>query len=217
MSPTAAALSTAMDVDTARKYLSAEATPFLREGIGLTLYRWSALQMAVDNEWGGRNSRVKANLLVEEIFSWFMNSKELYIDDLETLLEEFMIFMNTVIDDGSIEEIAENLMLMHEEFLEGNYSSVESLRRKPRVPAGSHIRQALNDEEDDGKDDDDEDRQGDTCALKMTVDATISIPNTKPPTLPVDKPSTSKSVEAEEGWTTVSSSRRKKAGRKPAF
>ena len=54
--------------------LSAEAEAELREGIGLVLCRWSALELAVQNEWGGRNSRQKADLINSQIFSWFTSN-----------------------------------------------------------------------------------------------------------------------------------------------
>ncbi|KAI3520033.1 hypothetical protein L1887_09254 [Cichorium endivia] len=43
--------------------LTAEAVNQLREGIDLLLGRWSALQMAIQNEWGGRDTRQKAQQL----------------------------------------------------------------------------------------------------------------------------------------------------------
>ena len=39
--------------------LSAEAGLILQDGIGLVLSRWSALQLAVENEWGGRAHAAK--------------------------------------------------------------------------------------------------------------------------------------------------------------
>ncbi|KAI3783589.1 hypothetical protein L1987_42673 [Smallanthus sonchifolius] len=45
-------------------------------------------------------------------------TEALYVDQLENLLDDFMLSLNTEIDDG-IEEIAESLMIMHEECLEG--------------------------------------------------------------------------------------------------
>ncbi|KAK9292880.1 hypothetical protein L1049_020861 [Liquidambar formosana] len=87
--------------------LSAEAIPQLKEGISLVLSRWSALQMAVVNEWGGRDSRSKSEQLAEDIFSWFSHFKEpRYVDDLENLLDEAMLSLNTMIEDGSIEEVS---------------------------------------------------------------------------------------------------------------
>lgn len=57
-----------------QKHLSAESESIFKEGIGLVLSRWSALQIAVENEWGGRDSYRKADLLASEIFSWFTQS-----------------------------------------------------------------------------------------------------------------------------------------------
>ncbi|CAM8952473.1 unnamed protein product [Rhodiola kirilowii] len=134
-----------------RMYLPTEAR-LLREGIGILLTRWSALQMAVDFEWGGRNSRLRARHLVHEIFDWFTRSRELFVDDLEELLHDCMLSLNTMIEDGSIEEVAENLMVLHEECLEGNYTYVQNLRARPRPAAGSHVRQGLDGDEDSGGD-----------------------------------------------------------------
>lgn len=57
------------------KQLSAESLPIFQEGICLILSRWSALQLAVENEWGGRGSRQLADQLGSDIFSWFTQSK----------------------------------------------------------------------------------------------------------------------------------------------
>ena len=63
-----------MDIDPP-KALSAEALPIFSEGIGLILSQWWALQMAVENEWGGRDSRLKADQIASDIVSWFTHSK----------------------------------------------------------------------------------------------------------------------------------------------
>ena len=55
--------------------ISAEASAALGEGIGLVFGRWTALQMAVENQWGGRDSRAKADNFAASILSWFCNSK----------------------------------------------------------------------------------------------------------------------------------------------
>lgn len=57
------------------KRLSADSIPLFNEGIALVLYRWSALRTAVENEWGGRDSRHKAEQLGTDILSWFTQSK----------------------------------------------------------------------------------------------------------------------------------------------
>jgi hypothetical protein len=58
--------------------LSPQAAAALQEGIGLVFGRWTALQMAVENEWGGRDSRAKADQLAASIFSWFANSNGIH-------------------------------------------------------------------------------------------------------------------------------------------
>ena len=55
--------------------LTTESTPIFQEGVGLILSRWSALTAAVENEWGGRDSGVKANMLCSDVISFFTESK----------------------------------------------------------------------------------------------------------------------------------------------
>ncbi|GMJ08339.1 hypothetical protein like AT3G22510 [Hibiscus trionum] len=93
----------------------------LVERIRVVLSGWHGLQMAVQNQWGGLDSLHKSQQLAADIFSWFQNSKAHRIEDLENLLHESMLLsLNTEIEDGSIEEVAEQLMIMHEEYLHGN-------------------------------------------------------------------------------------------------
>jgi pre-rRNA-processing protein TSR2 len=55
--------------------ISPQAAAALGEGIKLVFGRWTALQMAVENQWGGRESRAKADQFGESIYSWFCNFK----------------------------------------------------------------------------------------------------------------------------------------------
>ncbi|KAJ0705032.1 putative pre-rRNA-processing protein TSR2 [Helianthus annuus] len=52
--------------------LTPEAAIQLREGIGLLLGRWSALQMAIQNEWGGRDTPQRAQHLTLDIYQWLI-------------------------------------------------------------------------------------------------------------------------------------------------
>lgn len=91
------------------------------QGISRVLSKWSGLQMAIQNGWGGSDSQQKSQQLVFDIFSWFCQSKgSLSVEELENLLHESMLFsFNTDIEDGSIEEVAEQLMTMHEGCMHG--------------------------------------------------------------------------------------------------
>uniref|UniRef100_A0A2P2NHJ2 Uncharacterized protein MANES_08G120700 n=1 Tax=Rhizophora mucronata TaxID=61149 RepID=A0A2P2NHJ2_RHIMU len=190
------------------KQLSAESQPLFKEGIYLVLSRWSALHLAIENEWGGRGSGCLADQLASDIFSWFAQprAEPLYIDDLEDILEEGMLSLNTMIEDGSIEEVAEKLMIMHEECLEGNCSSIEKLRQAgPSTGIHQHIRQATEHDEDEDDDDDDNDSMGNGPS-SMTVDA----PELQSKTTLVYKAndgSSAKDTQLEDGWTVVSANR----------
>ncbi|KAL7612598.1 hypothetical protein Lser_V15G08704 [Lactuca serriola] len=181
-------------------HLTAEAVNELREGIDLLLGRWSALQMAIQNEWGGRDTRQKAQQLALDIYHWLIRPAEaLYVDDLENLLDDFMLSLNTEIDDGSIEEISENLMIIHEECLEGNFASIERLRQSASQTA-NHPMQVVTGDDDD--DDDDESDSGSSSGdepmdMEDGVDhLTVGEPG-RGPTPMVDA----------DGWTVVSSRR----------
>ncbi|KAJ0657746.1 putative pre-rRNA-processing protein TSR2 [Helianthus annuus] len=58
--------------------LTPEAANQLREGIGLLLGRWSALQMAIQNEWGGRDTRQRAQQLTLDIYQWLITPSGIY-------------------------------------------------------------------------------------------------------------------------------------------
>ncbi|XP_073131047.1 uncharacterized protein [Henckelia pumila] len=190
--------------------LTADAAAQLQEGIQLVLSRWAALQMAVENHWGGHDSLQKSQQLGLNLFHRLCQSKEqVYIDDLEDMLDEFMLSLNTEIGDGSIEEIAEKLMIMREECLEGNFSTIKKLKEAvaPRI---SYVRQAGSKDEDDSEDDDDE-ILGEATTSEMEVDAPEcqSILNQKN-TVTDGSSSLEENVpEVVDGWTVVTSRRNK--------
>ncbi|KAJ0014616.1 hypothetical protein Pint_20582 [Pistacia integerrima] len=182
--------------------LPGESVALFKEGISLILSRWSALQMAVENEWGGRGSRAIADQLCSDVFSWFTQSKDtLYIDDLENILDETMLSLNTMTEDGSVEEVAEKLMILHGECLEGNYQSIVDLRASSsQMAARSHVKQALNDEDDDSSDEDDD-------MSNMMVDTPESVSKPSSANIPTSDTRVRETAEAEDGWTVVSSRR----------
>ncbi|XP_057733958.1 pre-rRNA-processing protein TSR2-like [Arachis stenosperma] len=114
----------------AAKRLQGNSLSLFSEGIGFVLLRWSALRDAVENQWGGPDSRLKADNLATDILSWFTQSREpLDTDDLEDKLYDGMTSLNVVVEAGSIKEVAKNLMVMHEECLEGNFVTIERYRQ----------------------------------------------------------------------------------------
>ncbi|XP_074311485.1 uncharacterized protein LOC141647265 [Silene latifolia] len=177
------------------KQLSAESIPQFQEGIALTLSLWDALDAGISNGFGTIN---QVNDFAARIFNFFhqINRKEhIYIDDLEVLLFDGLISFGIEAQDGSIEEVAEDLMIMHQECLEGQYQSIQKLRELKAVPRP--VRQVINDSDEDEDDENTENGE----ASDMMVD---SAPLQK-------KESSSRQMVDEDGWVTVPS--RKNRGR----
>ncbi|RZC52324.1 hypothetical protein C5167_020744 [Papaver somniferum] len=174
------------------------------EGIYLVLSRWTALQMAIQNEWGGRDSRQKSDQFSYDILSWFTQTKEpLYIDDLEekilfkTMTDEF----NVVLDDGSEKEIAEELMIMHEECLQENYESIQRLRISSNgAQAVSQSRQLVDENVDESSDDEE--------ASDMAVDEPQG-PSSNSKTNNTSVDNQNQTGQADDGWSVVPPRRNK--------
>ncbi|KAJ4894300.1 hypothetical protein Rs2_21094 [Raphanus sativus] len=88
----------------------------LRRGIGELLSRWGGLQMAVKNKWGGNDSLEKSQELAHHLFHLLSQTNVITVDEIESFLHESLLLsFNTEMEDGSIEEVAEQLMILHEE------------------------------------------------------------------------------------------------------
>ncbi|CAL4959772.1 unnamed protein product [Urochloa decumbens] len=176
--------------------ISAEAAAALGEGIKLVFGRWTALQMAVENQWGGRDSRAKADQFGESIHSWFCRSRgPHYFEDLvDMMYENISDSFNADFEDNSVEEVAEQLLIIHEECMQSNYSSIERLRNSHvQGNAVSQSRQiAADDDDGDSSDDDDDD-------ASMVEDEAAAAAEE----MVVDRPRPSKPVPDADGWTVV--------------
>ncbi|KAI8549361.1 hypothetical protein RHMOL_Rhmol06G0018900 [Rhododendron molle] len=181
--------------------LSAEGAAQLEEGISLVLSRWTALQDAIDNNFAGPHTRLKSQDLAPKIFSWFTQSKAILdIYDLEDTISGFLCSSLMLIpQDGSIEEVALKLMIMHEECLEGNFMSIQRLR-ETNPPRGSvpHTRQVLVVDSDD-----DDESVVDDNSSEMILDAPVVLSNASHMDMAVDEPRAKQTKEAEDGWTVV--------------
>nr|ACG24565.1 pre-rRNA-processing protein TSR2 [Zea mays] len=173
--------------------ISAEAA--LGEAIKLVFGRWTALQMAVENQWGGRDSRAKADQLGESILFWFCRTKgPYYFEDLvDMMYDKISESFNAYFEDNSIEEVAEQFLIIHEECLQNNFSSIEKLRNS-RVPgnAVSQSRQIVGDDDDDSDSSDD----GDDTSMVADEEA-------GPEEMAVDRPRPPKPTPDADGWTVV--------------
>ncbi|KAL7105194.1 hypothetical protein ACP275_07G029300 [Erythranthe tilingii] len=164
---------------------TAAAAAHLQEGINLLLSRWTALRMAVENEWGGRGSLQKSQQLGGDIFRLLTQSK----------------------DEVSIRHIADKLMVMHEECSEGNFGSIRSLR-ETNTPNPSYVRQVtsrgINDDEES---EDDTLREDNSSEMEVDVPQCQTIPSQKDSV--TDHTNTTGTPEVVDEWKVVCSKRSK--------
>ncbi|KAL9235105.1 hypothetical protein vseg_009898 [Gypsophila vaccaria] len=177
------------------KQLSNESIPQFREGISLTLSNWDALDAGIANGFG---TPAQVHDFANRIFSFFHQpnrTEDIYVDDLEDLLFTGLLSLGIVAEDGSIEEEAHNLMVMHKECLDNEYHSVQKLRGLQAVPIA---RQIINDSDEDSDDDS-------MVNDDMMVDSQGSLPNTYSTPVPKNDSTSQHTGVDEDGWVTVSS------------
>lgn len=117
---------------TERATLTAEQRPVFEHGVRLLFGRWTALQLAVANEWGGSSSKQKAEELYEDVVGWFYAKKNHEMLDLEELLDEALqVEFNVQAEDDSPYQISRNLVNMHNQVARGDLSYVQALEVNP--------------------------------------------------------------------------------------
>eukprot|EP00897_Mesotaenium_endlicherianum_P008384 jgi/Mesen1/7574/ME000392S06843 len=137
----------------------AEQDAQFREGIRVCLSRWTALQLAVENQWGGARSVEKANSMVSDIVTWFYRSRgQKYADELEDMLDESMLQgFNCEIEDGSLHEVAGTMVSLYEACSQGNYEPVRHLQAlaaasRPALASSKKVVQEGGDDDDGSED-----------------------------------------------------------------
>lgn len=107
--------------------------PAFREGLAGLLARWTALQLAITNEWGGSESVQKGEQAVEELGDWFLKRKGgKHAEDLEELLVEILgDDFNVQCEDGSPREVARVACQMYEQVAQGEYALARDICSKP--------------------------------------------------------------------------------------
>ena len=112
--------------------LPSEHAPTFRRGLKAVFDRWTAIQLAVVNAWGGMESERKAVEAEEEIAAWFESRKSKDALELEDLLIEILgDDFNVTCEDGSPGEVAKALWMMYEQCAEGRYDMVAQIESTP--------------------------------------------------------------------------------------
>ncbi|KAJ1893133.1 rRNA accumulation- protein [Kickxella alabastrina] len=102
------------------------------EGVDHILAKWTALALAVENEWGGSDTEDKRENMVDEVVEFFNNAaakrQRPEPTDLEAILLDIMTEdFNISLEDGSEKEVAARLTAIFIECINGNHSTVNKL------------------------------------------------------------------------------------------
>ncbi|KAI8141240.1 Pre-rRNA-processing protein TSR2-domain-containing protein [Fennellomyces sp. T-0311] len=133
------------------------------QGVEYIFKSWTALNLAVEQDWGGVESGEKRDWMMGVIVDYFgSNGKRLDIDDIEAILEQIMTDeFHILLEDDSAYLVAKHLVEMYHQCVRGDFSEVDRLRQKyqSRTPVAASTRQQANDDDDDsssGEDNDDD-------------------------------------------------------------
>ncbi|KAG3272195.1 pre-rRNA-processing protein TSR2 homolog isoform X1 [Ictidomys tridecemlineatus] len=185
-----------------------DARALFRAGVRAALEAWPALQIAVENGFGGVHSQEKAEWLGGAVEDYFIRNADLELDEVEDFLGELMTNeFDTVVEDGSLPQVSQQLQTMFHHFQKGDGAALREMashitQKKCKVKATA-LKAA---KETDGDQDDAD------SVEEMEVTATndgATTDGVSPQPEPSDPNSQNIKEEdiVEDGWTIV---RRKK-------
>ncbi|XP_069065449.1 pre-rRNA-processing protein TSR2 homolog [Pleurodeles waltl] len=198
---------------------SSDSRGLLQEGIRAALENWAVLQIAVDNGFGGAYSQEKAEWMVGAVAEYFHSNADLEQYEVEEFLSELMnTEFDTLVEDGSLPEVAQQLCTFSRQCQRGEVAAMQErlaqlCQRKKHVKVSAVQGRAPGQEEDDSEEEeDDEEEEAMDCeeppSLVRVSSPEAASPGSHETTPKVDSTETDFQEEAAaDGWTVV---RRKK-------
>lgn len=135
-----------------------QAVEAFKEGLGSVLRQWTALELAVFHQWGGPDSKQRAESLQQELIDLFLGPDEVYKDDITLILEDYLENeFNTICEDGSPEELGEMFCVMWRKCCSGDFTMVTDVLareyvRHEMVTKSQGLAGGDADSDDDGED-----------------------------------------------------------------
>ncbi|KAF7461239.1 pre-rRNA-processing protein TSR2 homolog [Marmota monax] len=185
-----------------------DARALFRAGVRAALEAWPALQIAVENGFGGVHSQEKAEWLGGAVEDYFIRNADLELDEVEDFLGELMTNeFDTVVEDGSLPQVSQQLQTMFHHFQKGDGAALREMashitQRKCKVKATA-LKAA---KETDG-DQDDADSVEEMEVTATNDGATTDGVSPKPEPSDPNSQNIKEEDIVEDGWTIV---RRKK-------
>lgn len=150
-------------------------------GVTAALRSWSALRTAVEGDWGGAESKAKAEDLRSNIFEQFDASgkPKMTLEELEDNLAAYMEEeFSVVLEDGSERQLADVICRMYEACKTGDVALARQVVANAQAVVSSMPAQKVvvqsEGELDDDDDDDDNDNMDGGAAVSSTINQAMT-------------------------------------------
>lgn len=101
---------------------------------------WPALVMAVENSFGGADTREKAEWLKEVLSDYILSKRLVDVDDLENFVLSVMeTEFNTLVEDGSCSKLCETMLRVYRAIQLNDASEVEQILSPFRLLVKSNL------------------------------------------------------------------------------
>ncbi|CCG81183.1 Pre-rRNA-processing protein TSR2 [Taphrina deformans PYCC 5710] len=195
-------MSQAMDVTptpTQTQTAEQKATAYFELAVSLYLWRWPALSLAVENEWGGPDSAEKRDWLagvVADLFSGTGQADEEDVEDVVTqvLSDEFSV----ALEDDSAYEVAVAIVAAFRDCQQARFEKIEALKVHFQ---NARPRATVSRAEGDG--------ESDSSGTDAEVDPEEPAVGTGGEAMEVDAPGRAEPVVDEDGFELVQSKGKK--------
>ncbi|XP_041347873.1 pre-rRNA-processing protein TSR2 homolog isoform X2 [Gigantopelta aegis] len=168
----------------------------------VTIVNWTDCQLAVNQGFGGSDSRAKADWLVFATETWFTENENIESYEVEDFLEQVLNNeFDLLIDDGSLQEVASKICTYYALCQQGRDSDVRQRISKEPKPAIDECKES---QEDDSLDS--------SCSLvgeSATAVTSVTDGDSEKTSLPNNASSNDSDMEVEEGWEVVKRSKKR--------
>ncbi|ERE63824.1 pre-rRNA-processing protein TSR2 homolog isoform X3 [Cricetulus griseus] len=179
--------------------------------IRAALEAWPALQIAVENGFGGVHTQEKAEWLGGAVEDYFIANVDLALEEIEDFLGELMTTeFDTVVEDGSLPQVSQELQTMFQHFQKGDGAALQEMTSNINQKKCKVTATPLKTAKETGVDEEDVDsvEEMEVKEVTATNDGTTTDVVCPQPQPSDPDPQTIKEEDiVEDGWTIV---RRKK-------
>lgn len=181
------------------------------EGMSSVFRQWTALELAIFHQWGGPKPEEVITEMQQELMAMFTGPEKIYKDDVAFILEDYMeAHFNTMLEDGSPDEIGELLCEMWRKCAAGDFEMVNTIKGKERMrPSVTGQCQGL-----EGGDAIDSDDENDGLALGDVMQTLKEEGEGEGDMEAEEDEAEAPPLVDEDGFQTVVSGKKKKKGKK---